>query len=39
MTIMDIWEKMYNAARKVQNARTISSTIEVGSVAARAERL
>ncbi|MDE7406075.1 MAG: cytidine deaminase [Clostridiales bacterium] len=31
---MDIWEKMYTAARKVQGARTISSTIEVGSVAA-----
>ncbi|MDE5562742.1 MAG: cytidine deaminase [Clostridiales bacterium] len=31
---MDIWEKMYNAAKKVQNARTISPTIEVGSVAA-----
>lgn len=31
---MDIWEKMYAAARKVQNARTISPTIEVGSVSA-----
>lgn len=31
---MDVWEKMYTAARKVQNARTISPTIEVGSVSA-----
>lgn len=31
---MDIWEKMYTAAKKVQNARTISPTIEVGSVSA-----
>lgn len=31
---MDIWETMYTAARKVQGARTISPTIEVGSVSA-----
>ncbi len=31
---MDIWEKMYNAAKAVQGARAISPTIEVGSVAA-----
>ena len=30
----DIWEKLYNAARKVQNARTISPFIEAGGVAA-----
>lgn len=30
----DIWEKIYNAARKVQNARTISPFIEAGGVAA-----
>lgn len=29
----DIWEKLYNAARKVQNARTISPFIEAGGVA------
>ncbi|MDE6294077.1 MAG: cytidine deaminase [Clostridiales bacterium] len=31
---MDIWEKMYNAARKVQGERIISPTIVVGSVSA-----
>lgn len=31
---MDIWEKLYNAARKVQNDRVISPFIEAGSVAA-----
>lgn len=31
---MDIWQTMYIAARKVQNARTISPTVEVGSVSA-----
>ena len=30
----DIWEKLYNAARKVQNARPISPFIEAGGVAA-----
>lgn len=30
----DIWEKLYNAARKVQNARTVSPFIEAGEVAA-----
>ena len=30
----DIWEKLYNAAKKVQNARTISPFIEAGEVAA-----
>ena len=30
----DIWEKLYNAARKVQNARTVSPFIEAGGVAA-----
>ena len=30
----DIWEKLYNAARKVQTARTISPFIEAGGVAA-----
>lgn len=30
----DIWKKLYNAARKVQNARTISPFIEAGGVAA-----
>lgn len=30
----DIWEKLYNAARKVQNERTISPFIEAGGVAA-----
>ena len=31
---MDIWEKMYNAANKVRGARTVSPTVEVGSVSA-----
>lgn len=31
---MDIWEKMYNAAKKVQNDRKISPFIDAGSVAA-----
>ncbi len=31
---MDGWQKLYEAAKDVQNARTISHTIEVGSVAA-----
>lgn len=31
---MDIWEKMYNAAKKVQNGRVISPFIEAGGVAA-----
>ena len=31
---MDIWEKMYNAAKKVQNGRKISPFIDAGSVAA-----
>ncbi len=31
---MDDWQKLYEAAKNVQNARTISQTIEVGSVAA-----
>ena len=31
---MDIWEKLYQAARKVQNSRIISPFIEAGSVAA-----
>lgn len=31
---MDIWEKMYAAARKVQGERTISPTVVVGSVSA-----
>ena len=30
----DIWEKLYNAAKKVQNARTVSPFIEAGGVAA-----
>lgn len=30
----DIWEKLYNAARKVQNVRTVSPFIEAGGVAA-----
>ena len=29
-----IWEKMYDAAKSVQNARKISDTIEAGEVAA-----
>lgn len=31
---MDIWDKLYNEARKVQNGRIISPFIEAGSVAA-----
>ncbi len=31
---MDIWEKLYNAAIKVQNDRVISPFIEAGGVAA-----
>jgi len=31
---MDIWEKLYNAAREVQNPRTVSPFIEAGGVAA-----
>ncbi len=31
---MDDWKKLYEAAKNVQRARTISHTIEVGSVAA-----
>ena len=31
---MDIWDKLYAAARKVQNKRTISPFIEAGEVAA-----
>lgn len=31
---MDIWEKLYNEARKVQNGRMISPFIEAGGVAA-----
>lgn len=34
MNRMDVWEKLYNAARKVQNDRVISPFIEAGSVAA-----
>lgn len=30
----DIWDKLYSAARKVQNARTVSPFIDAGSVAA-----
>lgn len=30
----DIWEKFYNAAKKVQNAQTVSPFIEAGGVAA-----
>ncbi len=30
----NIWEKLYNAAKAVQNDRTISSYVEVGGVAA-----
>ena len=33
-TKSDIWEKLYNAAKKVQNARTVSPFIEAGGVAA-----
>lgn len=29
-----VWNKLYNAARKVQNGRTISPFIEAGGVAA-----
>ena len=32
--IMDIWDKLYNEARKVQNGRIVSPFIEAGSVAA-----
>lgn len=31
---MDIWEKMYNAAKSVQNERTISPFVDAGGVAA-----
>ena len=31
---MDIWEKLYHEARRVQNARVISPFIEAGGVAA-----
>lgn len=31
---MDIWERMYNKAQKVQNDRTISPFIDAGGVAA-----
>jgi len=31
---MDIWEKLYNEALQVQNARVISPFIEAGGVAA-----
>ena len=31
---MDIWEKLYTAARQVQNDRTVSPFIEAGGVAA-----
>lgn len=31
---MDIWEKLYNEARRVQNSRVISPFIEAGGVAA-----
>ena len=31
---MDIWEELYTAARKVQNARAISPFIDAGGVAA-----
>lgn len=31
---MDIWEKLYNAAKSVQNNRTISPFVEAGGVAA-----
>ncbi len=31
---MDIWEKLYNEARKVQNGRTVSPFMEAGGVAA-----
>lgn len=31
---MDIWEKMYNAAKSVQNDRTISPFVDAGGVAA-----
>lgn len=31
---MDIWEKMYNAAKSVQNERTVSPFVDAGGVAA-----
>ena len=31
---MDIWDKLYNAALEVQNARVVSPFIEAGGVAA-----
>lgn len=31
---MDIWQKMYDAAKQVQNARTVSPFVEAGGVAA-----
>ncbi len=31
---MDIWEKLYNAARRVRNGRTISPFVDAGGVAA-----
>ena len=34
---MDIWDKLYNAALEVQNARVVSPFIEAGGVAAAIE--
>lgn len=31
---MDIWDKLYDAARKVQNERTVSPFVDAGAVAA-----
>lgn len=31
---MDIWEKLYNAAKSVQNNRTVSPFVDAGGVAA-----
>ena len=31
---MDIWEKLYEAARQVQNGRSVSPFIDAGGVAA-----
>ena len=31
---MDVWNELYNAARRVQNSRTISPFIDAGGVAA-----
>lgn len=33
-SMMNIWNELYNAAIKVQNARTISPFIDAGGVAA-----